>query len=344
MDCIWEPRFISRIVTTSGASHNSFSHMNTSHRLKPAHPLTSWLFSLVSVAIALVLAIAGIAYSLRLSSGDVYKQIAETLSQQQWPAVRQLLAEASQSLPLDRWVYSERELLARGIRVTAAREMLLLLDQAKSPKLSVFSSTFDRLLRALNGMDEQPPRLQALVTTAEQTASGIVSLWKERDQVEIELAAIDQDIRSAVRSFFETRNRFARALGLPYDEQLPPGISRPIPYSEGVLKGLPTLGRLKDGLKDLSELKDELSTLGGQVAYTGESAAEDFKAELVSLQILTRKALDDYDGRTLRKATLEERRTTISDEMVGRIPRLNVVGSEIVLALAAENWPPSGNE
>jgi hypothetical protein len=318
--------------------------MNTSHRSKSAHPFTSWLFSLASVIIALVLAMAGVAYSLRLSSGDVYKQIAEPLSQQQWPTARQVITEASQAMPLDRWVYSERELLTRGIRVTAAREMLLLLDQAKSPKLPVFSSTFDRLLRALNGIEDQSSGVQALVATVEQTANGIINLWRERDQAELELSGVDQDIKAAIKAFYEARNRFARALGLPYDEEIPSGISRPIPYTSGALKDLPALARLKDGLKDLSELKDELSTLGGQVAYTGESAAEEFRAELVSLQILTRKALDDYDGRTSRKIALEERRTKISDEIAARIPRLNLVGTEIVLALVAENWPPSGNE
>lgn len=318
--------------------------MNTNHRLKPAHPLTSWLFSLVSVVVALVLAMAGVAYSLRLSSGDVYKQIAEPLSQQQWPSARQVLMEASQSMPLDRWVYSERELLTRGIRVTAAREMLILLDQAKSPKLPVFQSTFERLLRALNGIEEQSSGLQALVTTVDQTANGIINLWKERDQIEVELGVIDKDIKASIKAFYEARNRFARALGLPYDEEVPPGISRPIPYSSGVLKDLPTLARLKEGLRDLSELKDELSVLGGQVAYSGENAAEDFRAELISLQILTRKALDDYDGRTSRRVSLEEKRTAISDEIATRIPRLNLVGTEIVLSLAAENWPPSANE
>jgi hypothetical protein len=318
--------------------------MNTSHRPKTAHPLTTWIFSLVSVVIALVLAMAGVAYSLRLSSGDVYKQIAEPLSQQQWSTARQIITEASQSMPLDRWVYSERELLARGIRVTAAREILLLLDQAKSPKLPVFSSTFERLMRALHGIEEESTGLQALVTTIEQTATGIMTLCREREQTEIELVAVDQDIKAAIKAFYETRNRFARALGLPYDEQIPPGIFRPIPYSSGVLKELPTLARLKDGLKDLNELRDELINLGGQVAYTGESAAEDFKAELVSLQVLTRKALDDYDGRTSRKVPLEEKRSTISDEIAARIPRLNVVGTEIVLALSGENWPPSGSE
>jgi hypothetical protein len=171
-----------------------------------------------------------------------------------------------------------------------------------------------------------------------------MTLCREREQTEIELVAVDQDIKAAIKAFYETRNRFARALGLPYDEQIPPGIFRPIPYSSGVLKELPTLARLKDGLKDLNELRDELINLGGQVAYTGESAAEDFKAELVSLQVLTRKALDDYDGRTSRKVPLEEKRSTISDEIAARIPRLNVVGTEIVLALSGENWPPYGSE
>ena len=329
-------------MTSKLASHNSLSDMNTTIRTKSPPLLLTWLFALMSVSFAIILAVTGVAYSLRLASGDLFSRVAEALSAQQWAVARQLITDASQPAPLDRWVYSERELVHRGLRAAAAREMLLLLEQAKSAKTPAFMSTFDRVQRSLGGLQELSPSLQSKLAGVEQFASGIVSLWRERDQIDTEIAAIDTDLRGTVRTFYEARNRMARALGLPYDEQIPTAITRPQPFTTGVLTDLPTLPGLIDNIPDLNALKEQITNLGGQVAYSGPTAAEDFRAEIISIQTLTRKALDDFDGRTSRKESVAERRVKIADEIAARVPRINVIGSEIVLELVSENWPARG--
>ena len=314
---------------------------STTTRTRSSPSIVGWGVALTGASLSVALAVAGVALSLRSSSGDIYHMVAGAISSQDSARARSLISKAGEPAPLDNWLFSERETVLRNARVSAARELLLLVEQARASKLSSFNATYERVQRSLIILTESAPA--AITTDAEQlegVVGEIAQLWTNRENFEASLEENYAELRAAVSAFHEAKKRFSRTLGLPFEDEPPSGVARPAVYFQGVLKDLPSLARLEDNIQDLQSLQLQLQTIGGQVAYSGSNAAEEFKGEIESIQILTRKALDDFDRAHTLRVALDTSRSTASDSLASRIPKLASLANRLALALVAANWPP----
>lgn len=302
--------------------------------------MLGWIVALTGASLSIALAVAGVALSLRAASSDVFDKVAAALSAQDIPKARSLIASASEPQPLDTWLFSEREGISRSARSTTARDLLLLVEQARAAKLSSFTATFERIQRSFDTLADSSADLIPKVQQLDGVVEEMTDLWTNRDRQEFSLSENHKELVVAIGAFHEANKRFSRALGLPYEDAPPAGISRPRVYTSGVLSALPMLPRLPDGILDLPSLQAQLQSIGGQVAFSGPTAHEDFQGELESLQILTRKALDDYDQADTARISLDAARTSASDSLTGRIPKLASLAYDLTRSLVAANWPP----
>ncbi len=267
--------------------------------------------------------------------------MAGALSARDFANARQIITEAAQPSPLDNWVYNERESLRRSLRSSTAKDLILILEQSRAPKLSTFAATLSRVERAVENLGESSPKVAEKWAALSPTFASLARVWEKLDQSALQLQALDREDLTGTVTFTQLSNRFANALGLPFDDREPTAPSAPKLYSSGVLKDLPVLSRIPEGVQDLPALKNLLDKLGGQVMYSGPTAYEDFTGELSSLKALARKVADDRLARDTRRVEIDAQRSASIAEQDGMLPRFATLCSDLILTLTAENWAAS---
>jgi len=117
------------------------------------------------------------------------------------------------------------------------------------------------------------------LSSSAQLLSDAAALKKELAATQAERARLANWLSQLKQQYQDAAQHFAELLSL--SAQSDAALN---PYTEGVLKGLPRLNDLPDGLQSLQRLKQELVRLHGKVTIESDNAYEAFTKELASIR------------------------------------------------------------
>ncbi len=259
---------------------------------------------------------------------------------------RSLIALTSEPRPLDGWFRAQSGSAELQLRGTVALEITSLLEQVKVPKTSTLTASIERAERGLLSLRLESEGIQQKWETFVPVVKAIRDNNERVDGIAQSIRDLDGDDTEGGVAFAGVAARLAKTLGLPHADPPTRAAANPasltpfityggITYGGGVLRGLPVLPQIPDGITNLTELATKLSSAGGAVSTTGRNAHEEFLAELTSIRVVTTKLVEDRLRRTAQRESLRIERNSLLAESERQQPRLLVLGEDVIVTVVS---------
>lgn len=148
------------------------------------------------------------------------------------------------------------------------------------------------------------------------------------DQAQLDLRQVQKYLRNYPHDYEELAKKFGALLTLQPARNSADQVEL-APYSDGVLKGLPRLEGLRDGLTTLADLKLELTALNAKVQISAPNPFEVFKSRIDELLSETnalsserKKAIERVEQIKTESAKLEARKKQLISSILSGLAQI----------------------
>lgn len=251
--------------------------------ISPRPSLAGWALALLSLALALLLAIAALLVGARERRTVLIAQLERALSVRDYAQADVALQDLdSPPLPLriEAITFTSSHARPQGT-VQTARTLV--------SALSAFST--QRLDEAQTRLASVPSAYDSLVQGLQTKLSSVAEIQKQLSETQQTLVSLDQRLEEISQQANLIAREFAEMLSLELEETEE---SLPSAYERGVLAGLPRIEGLRDNIVDLTFLKVELDGLHARVRVEGEDQHAAFTTKLEQLRSSYQEVLRQY--------------------------------------------------
>lgn len=270
--------------------------MNTVPLPVSAKPnLKAWTLALLGISLTSSLALCVLCMGSAWREQLLYARLSDQLQFREYSKAAPTLADLTAPPRILK--------LARSIPLLPPPRSSGDLYNAKILLSALLALSVNRIDDARSRLATLPAGSEPLLAPLQHAAVSIAEIQRRIDLAQSNLEGAQLSLRTNDSQAGLIAKDFADTLGLEPDLD-PSGFAEP--YSDGILKGLPRMKRLRDTIADLTFLKVELDALGASVKVEGSNPHETFIAKLEKLRAA-------YDSIVMKREESELALENISD-------------------------------